>query len=351
MIKTKELKTMIKKAIWIIAGVLLVHAGVMGQCNNRLVEKAARQAGSDAVYIRDFKVKLSQGTMDEPAPTGKFPVYLNKGVVYRFSVANAEEFTGKAIVEITRRDQVYAGNYDFTQKVYSESFDFTCDRSSTYQILINYGVGKEGCSVVVMSMVYQDSMAYIEPGVPEKSDSAGTLFLFSENKLQIVTSAGKDAKLDVKISQGTIGQKGQYFIARPQNLGDASVMVEVMKEGNIVESDTVMYTVEYPPLPIIQLPGEVGGTLSLRTFTGIGNVSFLGAFDEESPYMLKQFSIASGKDALKEEISDGAKLSPQQIMLIRKTLPGNRIIIQKARFVDPEGQIHTAPDYEILITE
>jgi hypothetical protein len=341
-----------KKAIWLITGLLFLGSMVMAQCNYKLVEKAAQQAGSDAVYIRDFKVKLSQGTMDEPSPTGKFPVYLNKGVIYRFSVANAEEFNGRAMVEIMRRDQVYAGNYDFNNKIYSETFDFICDRSSTYQILINYGEGKEGCSAVVMAMVFQVSMAYIEPGLPFKSDSAGILYLFTENKLQIASSAGKDVTLEVSISQGSIEQKGQFFIARPNTIGEARVDVIVKKGESVVETDSVIYNVEYPPLPLIQLPGESGGTLSLSKFPGFGSITILDIFENEKPiYALKQFSISIEGDMMYEIQSDGNQLSPQQIMMIKKLSPGNKIYIRDVVFIDPLGNTHSAVSRGIPVIE
>lgn len=340
-----------KRAVWLITCFLFIGATVMAQCNQSLVEKAAQKAGSDAVYIRDFKVKLSEGTMDEPSPTGKFPVYLNKGVVYRFSVANAIEFSGKAFVEISRRDQVYAGNYDFTTKIYSETFDFVCDRSTTYQVLINYGDGKEGCSAIVMSMVLQDSMAYIEPGIPAKSDSAGVIYLFADNQMQIASSAGRGATLEVSISQGTIEQKGQYYIAKPVVLGDAWIRVEVKQNQAIIETDSVLYKVEYPPLPNVVLPDETAGTISLSRFSGLGNVELFGAMDNNEFYILKEFALAPDNNLVSELLSDGNQLSPQQIFMIKRQNPGSKIFIRNITFIDPSGKMHKGLSREILIKE
>ncbi|MBN2485391.1 MAG: hypothetical protein JXB34_05420 [Bacteroidales bacterium] len=339
-------------AILLVACFMYMAPVLRAQCNYRLVERAAEQAGTDAVYIRDFKVKLSQGTMDVPSPTGKFAVYLNKGVTYRFSVANAEEFRGKAIVELVRRDQVYASNYDNDSKMYSVIFDFACDRSSTYKLLINYGVGNEGCSAIVMAMVLQDSMVFIEPGIPSKSDSAGVLYLFAGNRLQIAASAGRDATLEVTISQGSIGQKGQFYIAQPEFLGEAIVRVEVKKAGQVVESDSVLYRVVYPPLPIVHLPGESGGILSLGRFSAIGSVKLQHFVDDEKPiYILKGFSIAAVGDRVNKAQSNGENLSPHQVMLINKQQPGSRLIIDDIVFSDPDGKMHTAKQQEVVIVE
>ena len=341
-----------KKAVWLLIVLLFTGYTLKAQCNNQLVEKAAEQAGADAIYIRDFKVKLSEGTMDEPSPTGKFPVYLNKGVTYRFSIANAKEFTGRAIVEIARRDQVYAGNYNFENKLYSKTFDFVCDRSTTYQVMINYGEGQEGCSAVVMAMVLQDSMNYIEPGVPVKSDSAGTLFLFTDNQLQIASSSGKDASLEVLISQGSIEKNGKYYIARPEKSGNALITVNVKKDSEIIETDSVEYKVEFPPLPMIQLPGETAGYLSLKRFHSMEQIQLISnAANNSTPYRLKQFSISADTFSVHEINSNGNKLSAEQAAMIMKSKPNDKIYIINSIFIDPEGNTHQAPSRTVFIIE
>jgi hypothetical protein len=341
-----------KKAMGLYMLLLGINLSVLAQCNNQLVEKAAAQAGADAVYLRDFKVKLSQGSMDDPSPTGQFAVYLNKGIVYRFSVANDAALSGKAIVEISRRGQAYAGNYNFDSKSIEETFDFLCERSSTYQILINYGEGKEGCSAVVMAMVLQDSMSYIEPGIPTKSDSAGILYLWMDNKLQVASSVGKDARLEVTVSQGEIRKEGQYYLVRPAVRGELKVNVKVYNNTVLADSDSVNYTVEYPLLPLLILPDENAGTLSLGTFSGFGNITLLNSDEgEKSPYRLKQFSLSAGIDKFNELISDGDKLSQQQISFIRKLKPQEKLYLQNILFIDPEGKEHKGSVQEIIIQE
>lgn len=343
---------MIKKAFWLGIMFLTYALSAQAQCNHRLVEIAAEKAGADAIYIREFKVKLSKGTMDEPSPTGKFPVYLNEGIQYRFTIANAEEYGGKAIVEVRRRGQLYAGNYDFNPDSYSSSFDFMCERSSTYQILINYGGGKEGCSAVVMSMVFQDSLTYIDPSLPYKSDSAEILYLWFENELQIASSIGNGAELNVQISQGSIDKKGGIYIAKPETTGQALIKVDVIKNGNIIESDSVLYHVDLPPLPILKLSGEIGGYLSLRDFNRYTSIEIDPVLNlKENPYTLKKFSITSGNNMLLEYHSNNDQLSIEQILFIRGLKPNDKIHIVNAEFIDPEGKIHKSTTREIIIME
>lgn len=343
---------MIKKAFWLSACLYICTLPAFTQCNHRLVEIAAEKAGADAIYIREFKVRLSKGTMDEPSPTGKFPVYLNKGVQYRFTVANAQEYAGKAIVEITRRGQQYAGNYDFGKNEYTSSFDFLCDKSATYQLLINYGADKEGCSAVVMNMVVQDSMVYIDPSIPFKSDSAEVLYLWVENELQVASSEGKGAELQVTSSQGTVERRAGYFVVQPEKIGEATIYVNVIRDNKIVDSDSVVYIIEYPPLPQILLDSETGNQLSLRAFTRNMKIEVISPLNSNrNPYELKEFSLVSKDNILDIHKSNGEYLSPEQINFIRKLNPGDKIYITNAMFTDPEGNIHQAFRREITIDE
>jgi hypothetical protein len=349
--KRNNKNKMTPKAFWFGVYLIICTLPAKTQCNHRLVEIAAEMAGADAIYIREFKVKLSKGTMDEPSPTGKFPVYLNKGIQYRFTVANAQEYQGKAIVEITRRGQQYAGNYDFENNSYASSFEFLCYKSATYQLLINYGADKEGCSAIVMNMVVQDSLEYIDPSIPYKSDSAEVLYMWIENELQIASSEGKGANLEVTVSQGKVEERPGYFIIHPEKPGKAVVQVNVIRNNKIVDSDSVIYFIEYPPLPTIDIDAVVGSQLSLRDFTTNTKVNIIPPFDSKNPYLLKEFSLVHENNMLETYRSEGDQLSLEQINFIRKLSPGDKIYIVKALFTDPEGKTKESVKTEITIVE
>ena len=92
------IRKMNRKKLWFMLIFLFSGITAYTQCNYQLVEQAAQLAGSNTVYIREFKVRLSEASMDDPVPTGRFPVYLNEGVNYRFTIANAANIEGKAMV-------------------------------------------------------------------------------------------------------------------------------------------------------------------------------------------------------------------------------------------------------------
>ncbi len=350
--KTRKTIKMENRNIWLTIISLLISISVHSQCNQRLVDIAAEQAGSNAIYIRDFKVKLSKGSMDNPNPTGKFPIYLNKGVKYRFTVANAGEFEGKAYIELMRRSQLYADNFSEQADEYINTFDFECPRSATYQLLLNFGMGREGCAAIVMSMVYQDSMAYIEPGVELKSDSLQTLYLWTKNKLQIASTQGRGANLEVQVSQGKVSRKGVYYEVTPDKTGTLTVKVDVFDKEKLLESDSVVYMVEYPPLPRIILPGSKTIGVSGSELVAYKPVELEYTFEvEESPYQLKSFYISKDIAGLYKELSVGDRLSRGQINLIKSLGTDGQFYIHDAIFIDPEGKEHRSGVIEMLVTD
>lgn len=330
---------------------MLISAVLYPQCNQQLVEKAAGMAGTDAIYLRDFKVKLSEGNMDEPAPTGKFPVFLNKGVNYRFTVANATEFEGRAYLELSRRGQSYIDNMNPETGQYQNSFDFSCPRSGTYQLLLNFGSGNAGCAAVVMSMILQDSMEYIEPGISTVSDSAETLFLWAENELQIATSEGRDVELRVSVSQGNIKDNGRFYSLKPEHIGELKVKVDVLVNDTIAESDSVLYQVVYPPLPNIIFPGYNTNSISKRELTFNQGIKLEYPVDIGiEPYVLKNFSVSKERTGFKRETSEGNKLSYRQISIIKETPTGDAIYLN-VTFEDINGKTHTLNMIEYVVRE
>ncbi len=316
---------------------ILLHA----QCNQQLVEKAAELAGTDAIYLRDFKVKLSEGNMDNPTPTGKFPVYLNKGVNYRFTIANAVEYEGKAYIELSRRSQNYADNKNTKDGNYVNSFDFPCHRSATYQLLLNFGTGEAGCAAIVMSMVYQDSMEYIDPGVNLVSDSSETMYLWSSTELQIASSDTRDADFRVNVSQGTIKKNGRFYIVTPEKKGDLLIKIDVFENDSLLESDSVLYQVVLPPLPRINFAGSSSTNISKRNIrmTDELKLEYPVEIDHE-PYKLKSFSLALNPSGFNHEVSNGERLSFRQIELINNTEEGKIVYIIDAIFEDLNGKLH-----------
>lgn len=333
-------------------GMAIAPAGMQAQCGQQLVEQAAELAGTDAVFIRDFKVKLPQGNMDTPTPTGKFSVYLNEGVNYRFTLANASNFEGKAFFELGRNGQKYIDNFSSPpSSPYLSSVDFACPRSATYQLRVHFGQGKEGCSAVVLSLVYNDSMAYIEPGIPLKSDSSEVIYLWTEHPVQIASSESRHARFKLTLSQGSYEKQGKYYLIRPEHAGDLQVKVEVFENGRFIESDSVNYRVEPPPLPRLSFTHNAY-SISKSLVGATSGIRLIYPYTpDSSPYTLKSFYIANNSSGFNKEASAGDKLSVRQLKIIKATPVNQSIYILNAEFIDPRGNIHRKETLEMMVQE
>ena len=326
---------------------------VSAQCNQYLVDKAAAMAGPEAIYIRDFKVKLSEGTMENPSPVGHFPVYLNEGVKYRFTIANDEKSDAFAILQLVRRDKTLGSTYNFDTKTNLQRFDILCEESTTYQVLISFNEGKPGCAAAVLSMILHDSITTIEPGIPMASDSAGTIYLFIENEMHIAATGIPDGHLEVSISNGEIFEKGGIYIAHPEITGEAIIKVNAFKEnGEINESDSILYRVEYPPLPRLQFSGMRGNVINKSHLPGRNTVELITYFPEfKNVYKLLEFTISKEKESLFGAVSNGLYLTQKQIDMIQSTPNGGKLYVINTCYSDPEGKIHFAPIIEIFIED
>jgi hypothetical protein len=326
---------------------------IHGQCNQRLVDRAAQEAGPDAIYLRDFKVKLSGGTMENPSPLGRFPVFLNEGASYRFTIASDEFAEGFAVLQLQRKDKVLGSTCDPEDSSHNGSFDFECSESATYQVLISFHEGLPGCAAGVISLVLQDSMKVIEPGIATSSDSSGTLYLFVQNEMNIAATGIPGGYLEVRISNGSIERSGRHYIAQPAERGETVVYVKAFrKNGEMSEKDSLIYFADYPPLPQLILPGMHGNVLKKNHMTGANRIEFYFYRNGmEKVYELVEFTLSVDKSSHVRLSSAGNYLTQQQIDLIRSVPSGDKLYITNATFLDPDGKKHIAPIHEIWVEE
>ncbi|MCK7535163.1 MAG: hypothetical protein MZV63_31345 [Marinilabiliales bacterium] len=64
-----------------------------------MTAQCAANAG-DVMYLKDFVVKLDQGTPGGAPPTARFALLLSKSVVYRFSICTAPNSDGEAVLQL-----------------------------------------------------------------------------------------------------------------------------------------------------------------------------------------------------------------------------------------------------------
>ena len=134
---------------------LLLVAGFMakGQTTDPLVSNCVMNAGTDAKYLKEFRVQLGKAaTACEPRYKAQMSLW--KNTKYRFSMCNSVDSNGKLILSIKdNNNKIVLSSFDQkTGKIYPY-VDFVCNKSGTYQLHYDFTGGNQGSGVGVVSMV------------------------------------------------------------------------------------------------------------------------------------------------------------------------------------------------------
>ena len=146
-----------KSILLILASVLLLSAAsVNGQApGNSLFDKCRSMAGSNAVYLKDFIVRFPAAQSNQTPPVSRNSVILSKNIRYRFSVCNSDKYDGVAVIQLFDEDKLLLSNLiRQSDKIYPY-FDFVCNRTGRYYVMISFKDGKAGEAVGIMSYIKQ----------------------------------------------------------------------------------------------------------------------------------------------------------------------------------------------------
>lgn len=142
-----------KKTLFImmllVSGCLLSSA----QSSDPLVSSCVLNAGSNAKYLKDFRIQLGK-TSELNDFRYKAKMSLWKNTKYRFSMCNSDNSKGQLIITIKdETNKLVLTSYDKkTGKVYP-FVDFTCNKSGVYELNYDFVEGQQGSAVGVVSMV------------------------------------------------------------------------------------------------------------------------------------------------------------------------------------------------------
>lgn len=142
------------KKFSILVSILFTFIGFAAnaQCGDELVDDCAADL-EGSVYLKDFRVKLEQAEKNQPAPVKRISVVLNKGTTYHFSVCNAAEYEGNAVIQLYDSSKLLGSTLNMaTGKLY-DNFEMACSKTGVYYIFVSFKEGKEGCAAAILSYV------------------------------------------------------------------------------------------------------------------------------------------------------------------------------------------------------
>lgn len=124
---------------------------VGGQSADPFMGKCLQSAGTDAKYLKDFRIQLGKTT-----PEGDFRYKANislwKDMKYRFTLCNEGE--GLLILNVKDEgNKMVLSSFDTkTGKVYT-TVDFTCNKSGIYQLSYDFKEKEQGSGIGVVSII------------------------------------------------------------------------------------------------------------------------------------------------------------------------------------------------------
>lgn len=119
------------------------------QSEGDLVEICTMIAG-DATLLKDFTIRLDAGS---PPPTQRFSVILKKGIKYRFSVCNSNDYDGKVVLQLLDNNRSLATTYMVATGKDYPFIDYVCTKTGAYHLFYNFRDGKPGLAIGLLSLV------------------------------------------------------------------------------------------------------------------------------------------------------------------------------------------------------
>lgn len=142
------------RVLFTLLAYLTLSLMVNGQSSDPFVSKCVINAGSDARYLKDFRVQLGKAENHNNDLRFKANISLWKNTRYRFSMCNADNSNGKLILTIKdETNKVILSSFDQKSGKIYNSIDFTCNKSGIYQLSYDFENWQQGSGVGVVSMI------------------------------------------------------------------------------------------------------------------------------------------------------------------------------------------------------
>ncbi len=125
---------------------------VKAQTEAQRVELCTKMTNG-ATYLSDYPIQLTATKDGERAPVFRQALALKKGNRYRFTICTDEESAGEAVLKLYDEAKLMGSSFNpETGKEY-QNFDFDCNKTAFYIIMISIKDGKEGSGVALLSHV------------------------------------------------------------------------------------------------------------------------------------------------------------------------------------------------------
>jgi hypothetical protein len=142
-----------RKKIYFLFSLLTISIISFGQTTDPLVSNCVLNAGTNAKYLKDFRIQLGKATT-QGEMRFKANMSLWKNTKYRFTLCNSEDSQGQLILNLKDdTNKIVASSFDQKSGKTYQFIDFLCNKSGIYQIYYDFTGGQQGSGVGVVSMI------------------------------------------------------------------------------------------------------------------------------------------------------------------------------------------------------
>ena len=315
--------------------IIISLQSINAQCNETLVKQAIQESGNEAIFLKEFKVKFKKGKANRPARVAKYSAFLKDSTTYRFNVVNAKEYDGKVILQLFRKGKIYGSTYGFKTREYHTSFDYKCEKTGNYQVLMSFIEGKAGCATGIMSLVVNDSTVINDNQFPD------ALYVGISNPLYIAYTNEPGCSVKISASQGSItGKEGKYELLLNQK-GKVIVTAQTIDSiGNVKDEIKKEFEVKKLPLPYASISGNTGGLISKINLRSLSKLDLhTNHIPLSDGYDIINFTVSDKLFSISGKTSNGENFSYSQLSFIQKLKAGDQFFITNIQVKSGNNEI------------
>jgi hypothetical protein len=313
---------------------LLAPEKTFAQCNEKLIETAIKNAGSNTLFVRDFKLKNDKKKAKLFMPVANYEVRLNENYLYRFTVVSENTKENAAILQLFDENLQLGSTFNPEKGISDTFFDFYCTESKDYTVNLSFKENNKGCAVGVLSIVLSDTTDIKKIENELKTDNI--LYTGIDNYLSIASDL-PDMQLEVSIDIGTISQDKGFYKVNVDQAGKAVVTITSRDTtGRITETSQVDFLVT-DALPLAKLCGKSGGLISLNELTYSSAKLELDDFGNEKKYIIVEFTVCERFHETGYTSSGDDALNSRQIKLLKNLKSGDAFYIKDIIIVNEKG--------------
>jgi hypothetical protein len=117
------------------------------------IQNCALNAGRDAIYLKDFVVKLEAAKPNQKPPVFRTTMALRKGIIYRLSVCSQANSEGQSVLRLYDESVLLLSTYNPESGKEYKAVNFECKKSGAYTIVISTKDGKAGQAIGILAYV------------------------------------------------------------------------------------------------------------------------------------------------------------------------------------------------------